>query len=85
MSAARPAPIAPADPGMRDYTEAQVTELISELQECGGPLGLLWGSARTSGTVDGHVLVNFGNAPVSTLLNLLNLIRYAEGSGLWES
>ncbi|TQF02638.1 hypothetical protein E6W39_10665 [Kitasatospora acidiphila] len=85
MSAARPRPIAPDGPGMRDYTEARVTELIRELQEHGRPLGLLWGSARTSGTVDGHVLVNFGNAPVSTLLNLLNLVQEAERSGSWES
>jgi hypothetical protein len=48
-------------------------------------LGLRWGSARTNGLVDGHVLVDFGNAPVSTLLNLLDLLKHAEGSGTWES
>jgi hypothetical protein len=60
-----------------EHTEAQVTELIRELQRKGAELGLFWGSARTNGTVNGHVLVNFGNAPVSTLLNLLALIDEA--------
>jgi hypothetical protein len=77
MTAARRPPIASADPGARDYTEAQATELIRELQDKGTELGLLWGSARTNGTVNGHVLVNFGNAPVSTLLNLLAVIDEA--------
>ncbi|MFF7637230.1 hypothetical protein ACFZB9_29385 [Kitasatospora sp. NPDC008050] len=85
MTAARRAPIAPADPRTCDYDDAQVTELITELQQRGGQFGLLWGSARTNGTVDGHVLVNFGNAPVSTLLNLLHLMRELEGRGEWES
>ncbi|WP_035847171.1 hypothetical protein [Kitasatospora azatica] len=78
-------PIAPTDPAMREYTDAQVTELIRELQQRGAKLGLRWGSARTNGTVDGHVLVKFGNAPVSTLLNLLDLVKRAEVSGAWES
>jgi hypothetical protein len=78
---ARREPLAPADPAMRDYDEAQVDGLIRELQERGGQFGLLWGSARTNGVVDGHVLVNFGNAPVSTLLNLLELLKEAAGSG----
>ncbi|TQF04239.1 hypothetical protein E6W39_20920 [Kitasatospora acidiphila] len=69
-----------------DHTEAQVDVLIRQLQERGARLGLLWGSARTNGTVNGHILVNFGNAPVSTLLNLLALITNAEAKGSpWES
>lgn len=78
-------PIAPVDPRTRDYTEPQVTALIRELHECGRQFGILWGSARTNGVVDGHLLVNFGNAPVSTLLNLLHLLQYAEASEAWES
>ncbi|MDH6141594.1 ADP-heptose:LPS heptosyltransferase [Kitasatospora sp. GP30] len=82
---ARRGPIAPSDPATHEYTEAQITELIRQLQERGNRLGLLWGSARTNGTVNGHVLVNFGNAPVSTLLNLLALITNAEAKGSpWE-
>ncbi|GAA1987214.1 hypothetical protein [Kitasatospora viridis] len=75
-------PIAPDDPATRDYTDAQVTDLIRELQDKGTKFGLLWGSARTNGTVNGHTLVNFGNAPVSTVLNLLALIEEARP---WES
>ncbi|MEV8323074.1 hypothetical protein [Kitasatospora sp. NPDC056731] len=42
----------------------------------GLPHGLLWGSASTGGTtIDGRILIDFGNAPVSTLLNLLRLLR----------
>jgi hypothetical protein len=62
---------------MSDCTEAQVAELISELHQKGAEFGLLWGSARTNGTANDHVLINFGNAPVSTLLNLLALIDEA--------
>ncbi|GAB2724632.1 integrase zinc binding domain-containing protein [Kitasatospora kifunensis] len=78
-------PIAPAGPRMRDYTESQVTMLIRELHELGGHFGILWGSARTNGEVDGHILVDFGNAPVSTLLNLLHLLRDAEASQARDS
>jgi hypothetical protein len=70
---------------MRDYTEPQVTALIRELHERGRHFGILWGSARTNGEVDGHLLIDFGNATVSTLLNLLHLLRDAEGGERWES
>jgi hypothetical protein len=83
---ARRAPVAASDPATLEYTDVQITELIRQLQERGSRLGLLWGSARTNGTVNGHVLVNFGNAPVSTLLNLLALIDEAATKGSpWES
>ncbi|MGW2249531.1 hypothetical protein ACWCXH_04965 [Kitasatospora sp. NPDC001660] len=66
---------------MRDYSQAQVCSLLGELRTRGRPYGLLWGSAATTETtLDGRILVDFGNAPVSTLLNLLHLIRDAEGN-----
>ncbi|MFE9422372.1 hypothetical protein ACFYNO_05330 [Kitasatospora sp. NPDC006697] len=73
-------PLSPADPATLAYTDAEITGLLRELHQRGQGLGLLWGSARTNGTVNGHILVNFGNAPVSTLLNLLDLVRRTEGS-----
>ncbi|MFJ2777921.1 hypothetical protein [Kitasatospora sp. NPDC087315] len=84
---ARHRPLAPDDPRMREYTEAQVTALLGELRERGRPHGILWGSATThNGTVDGRVLIDFGNAPVSTLLNLLHLLHEAgRGGDPWES
>ncbi|MFJ2777387.1 hypothetical protein [Kitasatospora sp. NPDC087315] len=84
---ARHQPLAPDDPRMRDYTDAQVTALLGELRERGRLHGILWGSATThNGTVDGRVLIDFGNAPVSTLLNLLHLLREAgRGGDPWES
>ncbi|MBV6701731.1 hypothetical protein [Kitasatospora aureofaciens] len=84
MSTARD-PIAPDDPRMRDYTGPQVTALLRELRKRGRPYGLLWGSASaTETTLDGRLLVDFGNAPVSTLLNLLHLLRDAERNEAWE-
>ncbi|MGW4893038.1 hypothetical protein ACWEQL_12365 [Kitasatospora sp. NPDC004240] len=86
MSAVRREPIAPDDPRMRDYTDAQVTVLLRELHERGRPFGLRWGSATTvNGAVDGRLLVDFGNAPLATLLNLLHLLRDTEGGPAWES
>ncbi|MET8622564.1 hypothetical protein ABZW30_02175 [Kitasatospora sp. NPDC004669] len=73
-------PIAPTDPRLREHTEPQVTALLRELHECGREFGLLWGSATvTETTLDGRILVDFGNAPVSTLLNLLHLLHDLEG------
>ncbi|AUY52314.1 hypothetical protein [Streptomyces sp. CB01881] len=66
------APIAPDDPRMRAYTEVQVMALLAELHERGKKSGIVWPSATTDSIVDGRVLIRFGNAPVSTLLNLLN-------------
>ncbi|MFF7593292.1 hypothetical protein ACFZCK_38060 [Kitasatospora purpeofusca] len=70
------APIDPHDPYLRTYTEPEVTALLRELHERGVPLGLRWGSVSVSDpTIDGRLLVDFGDAPVSTLLNLLALLR----------
>ncbi|MGW6916736.1 hypothetical protein ACWGB8_23360 [Kitasatospora sp. NPDC054939] len=86
MSAVRRDPIAPDDPRMRDYTDAQVTALLLELHERGRAFGLRWGSATTvNGAVDGRILVDFGNAPIATLLNLLHLLRDTERGQTWES
>ncbi|KJS61891.1 hypothetical protein [Streptomyces rubellomurinus] len=68
-------PIEPGDPLMRSYTELEVVYLIDELRERGREFGLLWPSAETNGVVDGRVLVRFGNAPASTVVNLLALLR----------
>nr|BEK67616.1 hypothetical protein KPHV_48430 [Kitasatospora purpeofusca] len=71
-------PIDPHDPYLRTYTEPEVTALLHELHERGRPLGLRWGSAAVAEpTIDGRLLVDFGEAPVSTLLNLLTLLREA--------
>ncbi|MFJ8436853.1 hypothetical protein ACIQ9P_36725 [Kitasatospora sp. NPDC094019] len=70
------APIGPHDKILRTCTEPEVTALLRELHERGKPLGLRWGSAHVNGrTIDGRLLVNFGDAPVSTLFNLLELMR----------
>ncbi|MFJ8437106.1 hypothetical protein ACIQ9P_38005 [Kitasatospora sp. NPDC094019] len=69
-------PLTPHDPILRTCTEPEVTVLLRELHEAGRPFGILWGSAVVDGTtIDGRMLVNFGHAPVSTLLNLLDLLR----------
>ncbi|MEU6233259.1 hypothetical protein [Kitasatospora sp. NPDC047058] len=69
-------PVAPDDPRMRTYTEPEVTALLRELDEYGHEFGIRWGSATTHhSTVDGRVLVDFGAAPVATLVNLLDLLR----------
>ncbi|MGY0463101.1 hypothetical protein ACW14Y_23065 [Kitasatospora sp. cg17-2] len=71
-------PVDPHDPYLRTYTEPEVTALLRELHERGRPLGLRWGSAAVAEpTIDGRLLVDFGEAPVSTLLNLLTLLREA--------
>ncbi len=70
------APVDPHDPYLRTYTEPEVTALLLELHERGRPHGLRWGSAAVAEpTIDGRLLVDFGDAPVSTLLNLLALLR----------
>ena len=75
-------PIAPTGPGKHDYTAPQITTLLGELHRRGLPCGLLWGSAAPGETtLDGRILVDFGPAPVSTLLNLLHLLRDLEGGG----
>ncbi|MFI9329898.1 hypothetical protein ACIGZJ_20425 [Kitasatospora sp. NPDC052868] len=79
-------PIAPDDPRIRDYTEAQVTELLRELHAKGSEFGIRWGSATTHhGPVDGRILINFGHAPLATLVNLLQLLRDTGRGEPWES
>lgn len=69
-------PVPPGDPSTRDFSGAHITQLLGELHRRGLQHGLLWGSAAPGEqTLDGYTLVNFGNAPVSTLLNLLHLLR----------
>ncbi|WP_030233338.1 hypothetical protein [Streptomyces sp. NRRL S-350] len=78
-------PIAPDDPRMLDYTAPQITTLLGELHRRGLRRGLLWGSASAGETtLDGRLLVDFGNAPVSTLLNLLHLLRDLDRNEAWE-
>ncbi|MFE7588709.1 hypothetical protein ACFU6K_04855 [Kitasatospora sp. NPDC057512] len=69
-------PVLPEDPRMRDYTKPHLMALLGELHRRGLPHGLLWGSASPGGTtIDGRILIDFGKAPVGTLLNLLRLLR----------
>ncbi|MFJ9777705.1 hypothetical protein ACIRVF_41770 [Kitasatospora sp. NPDC101157] len=78
-------PVAPDDPRMRDYTEAHITTMLGELHRRGLSHGLLWGSAAPGEkTLDGRILIDFGNAPVSTLLNLLHLLRDLERDEPWH-
>ncbi|MFF0412109.1 hypothetical protein ACFYUY_16925 [Kitasatospora sp. NPDC004745] len=74
-------PMKPTDPRVRFYTEAHARTLIAELDERGRRFGLVWPSATTDRTLDGRVLVRFGTAPVTTLLNLLTLLLDAERTG----
>ncbi|MBD0671227.1 hypothetical protein [Streptomyces sp. CBMA156] len=69
-------PIDPADPALLHLTPRQVAELIVELRTEGRKFGLLWPSA-VPGDIDlrGRRLVDVGNIPVSTLINLLALLR----------
>ncbi|MFJ8624645.1 hypothetical protein ACIRD3_17615 [Kitasatospora sp. NPDC093550] len=78
MTGAERRPTDPADPSIRTFTEPQVAALLAEVRELGAKFGLLWPSATTDSVVDGRVLVRFGNAPTSTVLNLLALLRDAE-------
>ncbi|MGW2249745.1 hypothetical protein ACWCXH_06045 [Kitasatospora sp. NPDC001660] len=78
MSRRRRHPMKPTDPRVRHYTEVQIKALIGEVHERGKKFGLVWPSATTDTTLDGRVLVRFNTAPVTTLLNLLNLLLDAE-------
>ncbi|MFB7127628.1 hypothetical protein DR950_25440 [Kitasatospora xanthocidica] len=78
-------PIAPDDPRMRNFAAPHITGLLGELHRRGLPYGLLWGSASAGETIlDGRLLVDFGNAPVSTLVNLLHLLRDLDREAAWE-
>ncbi|MCX4753666.1 hypothetical protein [Kitasatospora purpeofusca] len=71
-------PLESHDPYLRTCTEPEVTSLIRELHERGKPFGIRWGSVAVNGaTVDGRLLVDFGDTSVATLLNLLALLREA--------
>ncbi|MFJ9697195.1 hypothetical protein [Kitasatospora sp. NPDC101183] len=77
-------PLAPTDPRLRAYTEPQITTLLGELHRRGHQFGILWGSAAVKEkTLDGHLLIDFGNASVSTLINLLHLLRETERNEAW--
>ncbi|MEV6979004.1 hypothetical protein [Kitasatospora sp. NPDC093806] len=79
-TSARREPIAPDDPSLRTYTEPEVTALLGELHYYGSRFGIQWGSAAvTETTLDGRPLVDFGSASLSTLLNLLHLLRDLHG------
>ncbi|MFD8755597.1 hypothetical protein ACFV0O_32170 [Kitasatospora sp. NPDC059577] len=68
----------PTDPRIRNYTDDHIRTLLAEVQERGKKFGLIWPSAGTDRTLDGRVLVRFGTAPASTLLNLLTLLLDAD-------
>ncbi|MEE1785905.1 hypothetical protein PUR71_23825 [Streptomyces sp. SP17BM10] len=69
-------PIHPSDPAIRHLTTRQIIELIVELRSESREFGLLWPSAKPGETaMNGRVLVNLGNIPASTLINLLALLR----------
>ncbi|MEU8922882.1 hypothetical protein AB0D10_18380 [Kitasatospora sp. NPDC048545] len=68
----------PTDPRIRNYTDDHIRTLLAEAQERGKKFGLIWPSAGTDMTLDGRVLVRFGTAPASTLLNLLTLLLDAD-------
>ncbi|MFF7993725.1 hypothetical protein ACFZDG_28545 [Kitasatospora xanthocidica] len=69
-------PIHPADPALRHLTTRQLSELIVELRAEGREFGLLWPSAAPGETnLHGRRLINLGNIPASTLINLLALLR----------
>ncbi|MEU3566668.1 hypothetical protein ACFWJ4_04200 [Kitasatospora sp. NPDC127067] len=69
-------PIHPADPALLHLTSRQVAQLIVELRTEGREFGLLWPSAGPGDiNLHGRRLVDIGNVPASTLVNLLALIR----------
>ncbi|WP_380285427.1 hypothetical protein [Kitasatospora purpeofusca] len=69
-------PVRPHDTYLRTYTEPEVTTLLRELHERGKPFGIQWGSAHVNGaTIDGRLLIAFGDTSLATLLNLLELLR----------
>ncbi|KJS60594.1 hypothetical protein [Streptomyces rubellomurinus] len=69
-------PIHPADPALFHLTGREIAELIVELRTEGREFGLLWPSAEPGeANLHGRRLVNLGNIPASTLINLLALLR----------
>ncbi|MBV2154115.1 hypothetical protein [Kitasatospora sp. SUK 42] len=69
-------PIRPADPALFHLTARQLTELIIDLRTEGREFGLLWPSAKPGEVnLQGRPLIDLGNIPASTLINLLALLR----------
>ncbi|WP_316529023.1 hypothetical protein [Kitasatospora brasiliensis] len=69
-------PIEPSDPVLLHLTPRQLTELIVELRTESRQFGLLWPSAIPGETdLHGRRLIDIGNIPTSTLINLLALLR----------
>ncbi|MFJ9694141.1 hypothetical protein [Kitasatospora sp. NPDC101183] len=69
-------PIHPTDPALVYLSRREITELIVDLRVEGREFGALWPCA-TPGTADmnGVRLVNLGVVPVSTVVNLLAVLR----------
>ncbi|MEV7772583.1 hypothetical protein [Kitasatospora sp. NPDC086791] len=69
-------PIRPTDPALLHLTLRQLTALIVELRTEGREFGLLWPSV-SPGEIDlqGRRLIDIGNIPASTLVNLLAVLR----------
>ncbi|MGW7449176.1 hypothetical protein [Kitasatospora sp. NPDC054795] len=76
MTADHRRPTGPADAIMHTCTEPEVTSLLDELRERGRKFGLIWPALATDRVIDGRVLVRFGAAPASTVLNLLAILRH---------
>ncbi|MFJ9692767.1 hypothetical protein [Kitasatospora sp. NPDC101183] len=69
-------PIRPGDPAFERLSRAEIFQLIVELRSASREFGLLWPSAKPGErTLNGRVLVNLGNVPVSTVVNLLAVLR----------
>ncbi|WP_030238851.1 hypothetical protein [Streptomyces sp. NRRL S-350] len=69
-------PLHPADPALLHLTSRQLAGLIVELRAEGREFGLLWPSASPGEiNLNGLRLINLGNIPASTLINLLALLR----------
>ncbi|GAA1383369.1 hypothetical protein GCM10009639_03580 [Kitasatospora putterlickiae] len=78
-------PLTPHDTYLRTYTEPEVTALLRELHQLGEPFGIQWDSAAVNGTtIDGRLLISFGDTSLATLLNLLHVLR-ERGDRPWES
>ncbi|MFE4515630.1 hypothetical protein ACFRMQ_15735 [Kitasatospora sp. NPDC056783] len=70
-------PLKPSDQRIHSCSEQDILALLGEVHERGRKFGLSFPDARTD-TQDGQVVVRFGLAPASTLLNLLSLLLDAD-------
>ncbi|WP_035800962.1 hypothetical protein [Kitasatospora mediocidica] len=69
-------PNRPGDAETRALSVEQVRGLLDQLHAVGKPLGVVFPSAETGGrAIDGNLLVTFGGGPVSSVTNLLHLLR----------